>query len=443
MRAEGDIAIAGAGYVGLTSAACFCEMGHRVRLVEVNPERLAALQAGECPIYEPGLEDLLRRHLGKSLHVTGRLDEAIAGAQALFVCVGTPPRASGAPDLGALKGLLKDLRALPNLHQTVVVLKSTLPPGTNRMVFEFLHQKVPVVSNPEFLREGTAIHDFFHPDRLVVGSPDEAAALLVAGLYVGVDAPLMVTGWEEAELVKYGTNAFLAMKISYANEMAALCDALGADGLDVLEGVGLDQRIGGQFLRPGPGYGGSCLPKDLKALAWAARKAGVRLDLLSASERANARQRDRLFARLVAGLGGLWGRTVAVWGLSFKAGTDDLRSSASLVLVPRLLEAGAKVRVHDPEALAGFSRLFPGEQWPELRLCSDHWEALDGADGLLILTEWDLYRQAPLVLIRKHMAGRLVVDGRNLLDYEQAAAMGLRYQGVGRGRKGRAKDRRT
>lgn len=443
MRSEGDIAIAGAGYVGLTSAACFCEMGHQVRLVEVDPERLAALQAGECPIYEPGLDDLLRRHLGRNLHVTGRLDEAAAGAQALFVCVGTPPRASGAPDLGALKRLLKDLRTLPNLHQTVVVLKSTVPPGTNRMVFEYLGQRVPVVSNPEFLREGTAIHDFFHPDRVVVGSPDEAAALLVAGLYVGVDAPLMVTGWEEAELVKYGTNAFLAMKISYANEMAALCDALGADALDVLEGVGLDHRIGGQFLRPGPGYGGSCLPKDLKALAWAARKGGVRLDLLPASERANARQRERLYAKLANGLGGLRDKTVAVWGLAFKAGTDDLRSAASLELVPRLLQAGARVRVHDPEALAGFGRHFPGDQWPDLRLCSDHWEALEGADALLILTEWELYRRAPLVLMRRHLSGRVVVDGRNLLDPEEAAAMGLRYQGVGRGRKRRAKDRRT
>ncbi|MDB4893769.1 MAG: UDP-glucose dehydrogenase, partial [Firmicutes bacterium] len=321
MRTEGHIAIAGAGYVGLTSAACFCEMGHRVSLVEVNPERLAQLQAGDCPIYEPGLPELLRRYLGASLTVTSELRAAVTGARALFVCVGTPPQVSGAPDLRALRRLLRDLRDLRDLRASpdppILVLKSTVPPGTNRMAYEFLGGRVPVVANPEFLREGSAIDDFFHPDRVVVGSPDAEAALLVAGLYSGVDAPLLVTGWEEAELIKYATNAFLAVKISFANEMAALCDALGSDASDVLKGLGLDRRVGPQFLRPGPGYGGSCLPKDIRALAWKARRAGVHLDLLLAAERGNRRQRERLLGRLTAGLGGdLSGKTVAVWGLA-------------------------------------------------------------------------------------------------------------------------------
>lgn len=435
MRAEGHISIAGAGYVGLTSAACFCEMGHRVSLVEVNPERLAQLQAGHCPIYEPGLPELLRRHLGANLSVTSELPGAVSGARALFVCVGTPPHASGAPDLRALRRLLRDVRATPDPGPSVLVLKSTVPPGTNRMAYELLEGRVAVVANPEFLREGSAIDDFFHPDRVVVGSPDEAAALQVAGLYNGVDAPLLVTGWEEAELIKYATNAFLAIKISFANEMAALCDAIGSDAADVLKGLGLDRRVGSQFLRPGPGYGGSCLPKDIRALAWRARRAGVRLDLLLAAERGNRRQRERLLARLSAGLGGdLSGKTVAVWGLAFKAGTDDLRGAAALDLVPRMLAAGARVRAFDPAANAGFARQFPAERWPGLTLCDDARAALQHADGLLILTEWEQFRQASPLEIRRQMAGRLVVDGRNVLDPDLAAGAGLLYQGVGRGR---------
>lgn len=435
MGADGaDIAIAGAGYVGLTSAACFCEMGHRVRLLEIDPHRLALLRRGECPIYEPGLPELLRKHLGKALRVTDQMAEAVQGAAALFACVGTPPSASGAPDLSALRRLLRDLKTVPHLEGTVLVLKSTVPPGTNRMAYDALQGRIPVVSNPEFLREGTALHDFFHPDRVVVGSPDEGAALLVAGLYKGVDAPLLVTGWEEAELIKYATNGFLAVKISYANEIAAICDALGADAADVLKGLGLDQRVGSQFLRPGPGYGGSCLPKDTQALIWKARRAGVRLDLLPAAQRANRRQRERLLEALRQALGGLSGKQVAVWGLAFKAGTDDIRSAASLELIPRLLEQGAAVRAYDPAAQEAFARLFPPAQWPGLTLCPDQWTALDGADGLLILTEWDAFRAAPLA-VRRRMTGRVVVDARNLLDPEAARSAGLQYRGVGRGRR--------
>jgi UDPglucose 6-dehydrogenase len=433
MRAEGHIAIAGAGYVGLTSAVCFCEMGHRVRLAEVNPRRLEQLRAGECPIFEAGLPDLLRRHLGDRLQLTDRLGEAVRGARALFACVGTPPRPSGSPDLGALMGLLRDLRDLGDVRETVVVLKSTVPPGTNRKAYDLLGQRVPVVSNPEFLREGTAIYDFFHPDRVVVGSPDAEAALSVAGLYVGIDAPLLVTGWEEAELIKYATNAFLATKISFANEIAALCEALGAEAPDVLKGLGLDHRVGTQFLRPGPGYGGSCLPKDIRALTYRARKAGVPMELLRAAERVNARQRRRLVDKLEHELGGLPGATIAVWGLAFKAGTDDLRGSAAVEMIPRLLERGARVQAYDPAAMENVARHFPPEQYPGLCLCRDHWAALWGADALLILTEWDAFRTAPLE-IRRHMAGRLVVDGRNLLDPDQAASVGLTYRGVGRGR---------
>ncbi|HEY3368253.1 MAG TPA: UDP-glucose/GDP-mannose dehydrogenase family protein [Symbiobacteriaceae bacterium] len=438
MQADQEIAIAGAGYVGLTSAACFCEMGHRVRLVEVDPERLQGLRSGHCPIYEPGLPELLMKHLGGKLTLTDQLEEGVRGAAALFVCVGTPPRAGGAPDLGALKRLLRDLRRLGDLGATVLVLKSTVPPGTCRMACEVLGRRVPVVSNPEFLREGTAVYDFFHPDRIVVGSPDTAAALMVAGLYVGLDAPLLVTGWEESELVKYATNAFLAMKISFANEMAALSGSLGADALDVLKGLGLDHRVGPRFLTPGPGYGGSCLPKDLKALSWTSRRAGVRLDLLPAAERANARQRHRLLSALTTELGGLAGKTVAVWGLTFKAETDDVRGAASLDLVPRLLGAGARVQAYDPAGMATFARQVSPDRFPGLALTPDPWSAVTDADGLLILTEWDVFRTAPLSQVRRAMSGRAVVDGRNLWDPEVAAEAGFAYYGVGRGRTRRA-----
>lgn len=439
-----EIAIAGAGYVGLTSAACFCEMGHRVRLVEIDPERLALLLQGSCPIFEPGLPELLKKHLGSSLTVTDRLAEALDGARALFVCVGTPPRPDGAPDLSALKRLLGELRrALGEIAasrtesgrpETVIAMKSTVPPGTCRMVSQFLKSGVAVVSNPEFLREGTAIDDFFHPDRIVVGGPDAGATLVVAGLYRNIDAPLLVTGWEESELVKYATNAFLAIKISFANEIAALCDGLETDAGEVLQGLGLDQRVGPQFLRPGPGYGGSCLPKDLRALAWRAKKAGVRLDLLPAAERVNARQRHRLVAKLTTALGTLSEKTVAMWGLAFKAGTDDLRGAAALEIVPKLLGQGATVQAFDPAAMVGFAHEFPPEEWPGLVLVPDHMEALRDADALLILTEWDLFRSVRCAELAAMMRGRVVVDGRNLLDADEAVRAGLIYRGVGRGR---------
>lgn len=432
MGGSRQIAVAGAGYVGLTSAACFCAMGHQVRLVEINPDRLSQLQAGQCPIYEPGLADLLGRYLGGRLQVTGELAEAVRAADTLFVCVGTPPLHTGRPDLTALRHLLTQVAALPDLADLTVVIKSTVPPGTNRLASRMLGQRVPVVSNPEFLRESSAIADFFHPDRMVVGSPDVQAALRVAGLYRGVEAPLLVTGWEEAELVKYVTNGFLAMKVSLANEIAALCDSLGVEAMDVLEGLGLDHRVGPHFLKPGPGYGGSCLPKDLDALIWKARRLRVRLDLLPAVRRANRRQRNRLLERLSAGLRELSGRRVAVWGLAFKAGTDDLRGGASLDLIPRLLEAGAKVVAHDPAALDAFALLFPPDSHPGLHLVRDHWEAVAEADALLILTEWDLYRQASPEQIRRTMAGNLVIDGRNLLMVDQALSAGLRYRGIGR-----------
>lgn len=424
-----QIAVAGAGYVGLTTAACLCELGYTVMLVEIDPTRLERLRRGDCPFFEPGLPALLSRHLSLSLLVTDDLNQAVHGARFLFACVGTPPLPSGAPDLSALWGLLKDLRSLRfTAEPPIVVMKSTVPPGTNRRAQRLLGRSFAVVSNPEFLREGTAIADFFHPDRIVVGGASPEAAQAVADLYDSIDAPLVMTGWEEAETVKYATNAFLALKISFANEIAALADAMGADGLAVLRGLGLDQRIGERFLAPGPGFGGSCLPKDLSALRWKARRLGIRLDLLQAALRANARQRQRVIAKL----GDVAGKRVAVWGLAFKAGTDDVREAASLTIIPMLLEMGAQVVAHDPQALTTFARACPPEEHPGLALVKDPWEALHGADALLILTEWPVYREAEPEAIHSAMAGNLLVDARNLLNPQRTAAAGLRYRGIGR-----------
>lgn len=424
-----QIAIAGAGYVGLTTAACLCELGHNVVLVEIDPARLDRLRRGECPFYEPGLPSLLSQHLGQTLQVTADLQAAVQGAGMLFTCVGTPPKRTGAPDLSALWHLLLSLRQTHfESEPPIVILKSTVPPGTNRKAQKMLGKRFAVVSNPEFLREGTAIADFFHPDRIVVGGASREAAQAVADLYESMEAPLVLTGWEEAEMVKYATNAFLALKISFANEIAALADALDADGAAVLRGLGLDQRIGERFLLPGPGYGGSCLPKDLNALHWKARRLGIRLDLLPAALRANSRQRVRVLDKL----GDVNGKQVAVWGLAFKAGTDDVREAASLTIIPALLERGARVTAHDPQALATFARVCPPERHPGLTLVENHWQALAGADALLVLTEWAIYRGATPEEIRESMAGDLVVDARNLLDPDRISAVGLRYRGVGR-----------
>lgn len=424
-----QIAIAGAGYVGLTTAACLCELGHNVVLVEINPTRLEQIRRGESPFYEPGLPELLQRHLRRGLMVTGDLGQAVQGARILFACVGTPPKSSGAPDLSALWQLLTELRKLRfSGEPPVVVLKSTVPPGTNRKAQQLLGQRFAVASNPEFLREGTAIADFFFPDRIVIGGESRRATETVAALFDTIKAPLLQTGWEEAEMVKYATNAFLALKISFANEIAALADSLGADGPAVLRGLGLDQRVGERFLAPGPGYGGSCLPKDLAALSWKARRLGVRLDLLPAALRANSRQRTRIMKKL----GDVAGKRIAVWGLAFKAGTDDVREAASLSIIPALLKQGARVTAHDPQALGTFAQACPPADYPGLTLSDDPWAALQGADALLILTEWGLYREAQPEAIRGNMAGNLVVDARNLLDPGRVKAAGLRYRGVGR-----------
>lgn len=422
-------------YVGLTTAACLAELGCVVTGYDLDTLRVTHLAAGRVPFHEPELPALLERHLGRGLRFTAHLTEAASAADALFICVGTPPRRDGAPDLSALEGLALDLVATLRGCK-LLVTKSTVPVGTNRRIATLLGQvpglEAQVVANPEFLREGTAVHDFMHTNRVVLGGPPEACAQ-VAELYRALGAPVLRTSWEAAELIKYAANAHLAMRVSFVNELSSLCETLGVDVLEVARGIGLDPRIGPHFLQPGPGYGGSCLPKDLAALRWLGKRAGVDLPLLGAVAGVNRRHRQRILGKLRDALGGnLRDKQVAVWGLAFKAGTSDLRGAPALDLLPPLSRAGARVRAHDPEALGEARQWLRRRRCPGVALVRDQWSALDGADALLVLTEWPDYRVEPAE-VRRHLRGDAVVDARNLLDPAAARRAGLRYWGIGRG----------
>lgn len=421
--------------MGLTTAACLAELECEVICYDLNQQRVTSLAHGQVPFHEPGLPELLERHLGRRLRITAHLSEAIHAGEALFVCVGTPPHRDGSPDLSALEGLALDL--MTSLRgQKLIVTKSTVPVGTNRRIATLLDQvpglQAQVLSNPEFLREGSAIADFMQPSRIIIGGPPAAAGALV-DLYRPLNAPVLCTSWEAAELAKYAANAHLAMRVSFMNELAALCDTLGVDALEVARGVGLDSRIGPHFLQPGPGYGGSCLPKDLAALRWLGKRAGVDLPLLGAVATVNRRQRLRIIDKLRVALGGeLREKRVAVWGLAFKAGTSDLRGAPALDVLPKLSRAGAKVRAHDPAALGEARAWLRRRSQPGVTLVQDQWQALDDADALLILTEWPEYHVPP-EQIRRHLRGDAVVDTRNLMDPQAVQRAGLRYWGVGRG----------
>lgn len=425
------VAVIGAGYVGLVTGACLGYLGCTVAVCDRDVARIADLRRGICPIYEPGLPERLAQ-AEDCITYHSDLGEAVDDAQVLVVCVGTPPGPDGEPDLTGLQNLAADLvQVVPSGNAApVLALKSTVPVGTARRLSQRLGDRFAVVSNPEFLREGTAIADFFHPDRLVVGGPDPMARATVAALYAGIAAPLVEAEWEGAELIKYATNAYLAVKIAFVSEMAALCDGLEVNVLTVLQGLGLDARIGPHYLQPGPGYGGSCLPKDLAALTWMAAQGGVELDLLPAARVANSRTRHRLLARLAEGMDGLAGRTVAVWGGAFKAGTDDVRGSAALDLIPDLLAAGASVQAYDPVAGTALARSLPTHD--RFTLCDSAAGALAHAHGLLILTEWPEFAAADPRAVREAMAGRTVVDARNLWSPAAAAAAGLDYRSLGR-----------
>ena len=420
------IAVIGAGYVGLTTAACFAHLGHDVVCADIDPDRVEALQRGELPIVEDGLEALVAEGLqsGRLRFVLGAAEAARHG-DLTYLCVPTPQDADGAADLSYIETAARQIApVLPS--DAVVVNKSTVPVGSTKVVERVLGRPdVRVVSNPEFLREGSAVHDFLHPDRIVVGSDDQAAAAKVASLYLGIASPVVVTDPASAETIKYAANAFIATKLSFANAVAAVCEAVGADVGDVMLGLGYDARIGHQYLRPGPGWGGSCLPKDTSALVRIAADGGYDFELLKGVIAVNDQQQRRVVDKVELAAGGeLDGAVVAVWGLTFKAGTDDLRSSPSLAICEQLAERGAKVRAYDPTV----RRLAT----PAIDLARDAGSACDGAVVLVVLTEWDEFRWVDLADAGRRMARRAVVDTRNVLDRAGLRRAGFAYYGIGR-----------
>lgn len=421
----------GAGYVGLTSAACLASLGHEVLCCDIDRERIRQLSAGTIPIFEPGVVELIAAAGPSRLRFTAALPEDLGPIDALLICVGTPPLAEGGADLGQLFQLAADLA--PRLRPDQLVLtKCSVPPGTNRALGAAL-PSARVVAVPEFLREGSAVHDFLYPDRLVFGvrSPEDARA--ADRVFARIAAPRLVTTWEGAELVKYAANAYLAVRLSFVNELARVCAGYGADILDVAAGMGLDRRIGTAYLSAGLGFGGSCLPKDIAAFQHAARAVGHELTVVAAAEGANARQLAYVVDLLCQALGGLNHRRLAVWGLAFKSGTDDLRAAPALGLIDVLLGSGALVRAHDPAALENARRHYASAlRGPALD--ADPWDAARDAEALVLATDWPVYRDADLARLRACLAvPGIVLDARNALDADAVTRAGLRYIGVGHG----------
>lgn len=430
------IVMVGTGYVGLVTGTCFADSGNDVTCVDVNPQKIEGLKRGELPIYEPGLQELvLRNARAGRLHFTTELAAAVREAQLVFLAVGTPQSDDGSADLSAIWAVCDAIA--PHLPTNgIVVVKSTVPVGTNRKVLDRLREKtgrdVAVCSNPEFLKEGCAIDDFTKPDRVVVGVSDPAIATVMHELYkpfLRTERPFLSMGLESAEMTKYVANCMLATKISFINEMANLCEAVRADVNDVRRGIGHDQRIGFQFLFPGVGYGGSCFPKDVRALIATANQHGVAPRILEAVDEVNDQQKHVLFRKLQRQFGDLTGRRIAVWGLSFKPRTDDIREAPALVLIDELLAAGASVAAHDPVAQENVAKVY-GDR---ILLTDDQYATLDGAEALAICTEWSEFRNPDFALLKQKLKQPIIFDGRNLWDPAVMRDRGFQYEGIGLG----------
>ena len=431
-----NIAVVGTGYVGLVSGTCFAESGNEVVCVDIDAARIEQLRAGQVPIYEPGLEELVRRNVKEGrLSFSTELRGAVGASMVSFIAVGTPMSKSGAADLsGVMRAAEEIAKAVAGYH--IIAIKSTVPVGTNDRVREVVSRvaahRVDVCSVPEFLKEGSAIEDFMRPDRVVIGSNSEQATAILRELHAAflrTDNPVIVMAPRSAELTKYASNAMLAMRISFINEMANLCEAVGAEIADVRRGMGADRRIGSQFLFPGAGYGGSCFPKDVQALIHSAAEHDLDFALLRATDEVNVQQK-RIIARRVKQHFGedLSGRAFAVWGLAFKPRTDDMREAPSLAVIEELLAAGARVRAHDPEALGSARRIF-GER---ITYHENNYDALVGADALIILTDWNEFRHPNFQRIRTTLKSPVIFDGRNLYDPALMKALEFRYYSIGR-----------
>ena len=431
-----NITVIGSGYVGLVAGACLAETGNRVVCADIDEQKIAGLCNNILPIYEPGLDDYVARNQKQErLTFTTNVATAIASADVVFIAVGTPPDEDGSADLRYVVSVAEDI-GKHMAREIVVVTKSTVPVGTAARVTQAInaHARFPfhVCSNPEFLKEGAAIDDFMKPDRVVIGVETDHGRSVMAELYapfVRTGKPILFMDLPSAEMTKYAANSMLATRISFMNEIANLCEVVGADVDQVRKGIGSDTRIGSAFLFPGPGYGGSCFPKDVKALVRTARDAGVPLRVLDAVEHANDAQKVRMFAKLVRAVPTLEGRRIALWGLAFKPNTDDMREAPSLVLIQSLLDAGASVVAHDPAAMPETRRRI-GDV---IEYAESSYQALEHADALMVVTDWNEYRHPDFARIKATLRSPVIIDGRNLYDARKMRALGFTYDSIGRG----------
>lgn len=427
-----NLAIVGSGYVGLVTGACFAEVGHKVICVDNDLKKVHRLQDGQIPIYEPGLEDLVKKNVAAGrLSFTSSIGEAVEASKVIFIAVPTPPQADGSVDLSFVEGVAREI-ATHIKEYRIVVDKSTVPVKTGEKVAQTINRYNPgapidVVSNPEFLREGSAVEDLMKPDRIVIGVSSERAVAVMKEIYEPFKAPILVTDLNSAELIKHASNSFLALKISYINAVAAICEASGANVERVAEGMGADKRIGRAFLNTGIGYGGSCFPKDLSAFIRISEELGYNFRLLKEVEAINRDQKERFLKKIREALWVLRHKKIGVLGLAFKGNTDDVRSSVAIAIVQQLIAEGAEIRAYDPQAMEKARALVP-----EAKMTASAEEVADGADALLLLTEWNEFKSIPWPAIKKRMLSPLLFDGRNLLNPDELRSLGFTYTSIGR-----------
>ena len=434
-----DIAVIGTGYVGLVTGAGLADFGNDVVCVDIDETTIEALKQGRIPIYEPGLDKIVNRNVSEGrLQFSTDLPDAIRSSRAIFIAVGTPPKPDGSADLRYVEEVARTIAKYMN-GPKLVITKSTVPIGTGRMIEKILAEsgnafRSSVASNPEFLREGSAIEDFMKPDRVVIGASDAESAALMKEIYAplhSLEIPFVVTNVESAELIKYAANGFLATKISFINEIAVLCELLGGDVQDVARGIGLDSRIGSKFLQAGPGFGGSCFPKDTSAVADIARRYGYEFEIIEAVLRVNDSIKQRMVRKVVTAMrGSVKGKTIAVLGLAFKPETDDMRDSPTIPLITGLQKEGATIRAYDPQAMNNAARFFA-----DVTFCRDAYETATGADALVIATEWNEFRSLKLERIRTQLKQPVIIDLRNVYDPNRMKSEGFSYVSVGRGDK--------
>ncbi len=428
-----NIAIIGAGYVGLVTGACFAELGHRVTCVDNDEQKIKALKKLKIPIYEPGLEELVKRnHNHKRLSFTSDIAAAVKNSTIIFIAVGTPPRESGDADLTGIESVARAIARSMDSYR-LIVEKSTVPVETGRWVKHTIElnkkKKVDfdVASNPEFLREGQAIKDFMQPDRIVIGVESRKAERLLRELYSGIGAPILVTDIKSAELIKHASNSYLAMKVSFINAVAKVCELSGADIGQVAEGIGMDKRIGRSFLNAGVGYGGFCFPKDLDAFISISQKLGYNFSLLKEVKKINELQKDDFVKKIEQNLWNIKGKTIGVLGLSFKPDTDDMRLAPSIDIIARLQADGASIRAYDPQAMGKAGHIFKN-----VKFCKDVYETAKSSDCLIVITEWNEFKKIDLKKLKKLLNQPLIIDGRNIYDPEVLKELGFKYVSIGR-----------